>query len=61
VNNAATKLIRDNAQAILDLAECRLREESCWDVNIRHDLMKIVGLARAMLLTVGATPLSQSG
>lgn len=49
---------RDNAQAILDLADCRLREESVTDAMVRHDLKEIVGLAKAMLLTVGAEPLS---
>ena len=53
MNNAQAKLIRDNSQAILDLAESRLRDEATWNVNIRHDLKEIVGLARAMLLTVG--------
>ena len=53
MNNAQAKLIRDNSQAILDLAESRLRDEATWNVNIRHDLKEMVGLARAMLLTVG--------
>jgi len=49
------KLVRDNAQYIIDLADCRLRDERVIDPNVRHDLKEIVGLARALLQSVGVT------
>jgi len=47
------KVIRDNAQAIRDLAYYRLGESGVVDENVRSDLAQIVGLADAVLLTVG--------
>ena len=41
--------IRDEAQAILDLAESRLRDDRVTDVNVRHDLEEIARAARTML------------
>ena|ERR1017187_7202921 len=45
--------LRDNAQSILDLAECRLREQNCTDVNVRHDLGEIIICARRLFDMVG--------
>ena len=47
------KMIRDNAQATIDLAEARLRDDRVTDENVRHDLSEIAGLARALLEMVG--------
>ena len=47
------KMIRDNAQATVDLAEARLRDDRVTDENVRHDLSEIAGLARALLEMVG--------
>ena len=47
------KMIRDNAQATIDLAEARLRDDRVTDENVRHDLEQIATLARALLAMVG--------
>lgn len=47
------KMIRDNSQAIVDLGDARLRDQSVTDVNVSRDLTQIVGLARALLDMVG--------
>lgn len=39
----------ETAQAIMDLAEARLRDERITDPNVRHDLGQIVELARQWL------------
>ena len=45
--------IRDNAQSIINLAECRLREADGQAPNIKHDLEQIVICARRMFDLVG--------
>jgi hypothetical protein len=47
------KIIRYNAQAVVDLAYARLGDARVVDENVRHDLTQIVGLARALLEMVG--------
>lgn len=46
------KMIRENAQSILDLADARLKDDRVTDVNVRHDLELISGMAQTLLVMV---------
>ena len=48
------RLIRLDAQNIVDLATCRLRDPSVTDPNVRHDLEQIVFAAKRLHDVTGA-------
>lgn len=41
--------VKSSAQAILDLAEARVRDERVTDSNVLHDLAQIAGAAKVIL------------